>query len=153
MGYRHTMTCCTQGIRPTVPVRWRGLDGMVGVYWQAEGAADARGYYLSPDPRIVFFLNDVSSHILMSNRDGGMAAHARPMMRALYVPAGVPIWSSFTAAHHFSHLDLHIHRDRLLRFLGPSVGASDALSALGRPVETQDVPLSSNLNQPGHNSW
>ena len=93
------MTCCTQGIRPTVPVRWRGLDGMVGVYWQAEGAADARGYYLSPDPRIVFFLNDVSSHILMSNRDGGMAAHTRPMMRALYVPAGVPIWSSFTAAH------------------------------------------------------
>ena len=76
MGYCHTMTCCTQGIRPTVPVRWRGLDGMVGVYWQAEGAADARGYYLSPDPRIVFFLNDVSSHVLMSNRDGGVAAHA-----------------------------------------------------------------------------
>ena len=52
MGYCHTMTCCTQGIRPTVPVRWRGLDGMVGVYCQAEGAADATGYYLSPDPRI-----------------------------------------------------------------------------------------------------
>lgn len=145
MGYRHTMTCCTQGIRPTVPVRWRGLDGMVGVYWQAEGAADARGYYLSPDPRIVFFLNDVSSHILMSNRDGGVAAHARPMMRALYVPAGVPIWSSFTAAHRFSHLDLHIHRDRLLRFLGPSIGASDALSVLRRPVETQDVPALATL--------
>ncbi|MCP5996078.1 hypothetical protein NL385_28470, partial [Klebsiella pneumoniae] len=79
----------------------------------AEGQAGATGYYLSPDPRIVFFLNDVSGHILMSNRDAGVAEHARPVTRALYVPAGLPLWSSFTGTHHFAHLDLHIHRDRL----------------------------------------
>lgn len=140
MSYLHRMTCRTEGIRAMAPVRWRSLDGMVGVFWQAEGQAGARGYYLSPDPRIVFFLDDVSSHILISNRDGGMAAHARPMMRALYVPAGVPLWSRFTAAHRFAHLDLHLHRDRLLRFLSPSLGASDALSVLRRPVEIQDAP-------------
>ncbi|MTE00723.1 helix-turn-helix domain-containing protein [Paracoccus sp. YIM 132242] len=140
MSYLHRMTCRTEGIRATVPVRWRGLDGMVGVFWQAEGQAGARGYYLSPDPRIVFFLDDVSSHILMSNRDNAMAGHGRPMMRALYVPAGVPLWSRFTGAHRFSHLDLHVHRDRLLRLLSPSLGASDALSVLRRPVEVQDVP-------------
>lgn len=145
MSYRHSMTCHTQGIRPTAPVRWRGLDGMVGVYWQAEGQAGARDYYLSPDPRIVFFLNDVSSHILISNRKGAMPGRGRPMMRALYVPAGVPLWSGFTGAHHFSHLDLHIHRDRLLRFLSPSLGASEALSLLRRPVEVQDAPALATL--------
>ena len=43
---------------------------MVGVLWQAEAEAGAQGYYLSPDPRIMFFFDDVSSHVLMSNRDG-----------------------------------------------------------------------------------
>lgn len=145
MSYLHRMTCRTDGIRAVAPVRWRGLDGVASVYWQAEAQAGATGYYLSPDPRIVFFLNDVSDHILISNRDAGMATHARPMMRALYVPAGMPIWSSFTGAHHFAHLDLHIHRDRLLRFLSPSLGASDALSVLRRPVEIQDAPALSVL--------
>ncbi|RWR28404.1 AraC family transcriptional regulator [Sinirhodobacter populi] len=139
MGYLHSMTCRTEGIRPLVPVRWRGLDGLVSVFWEAEGRNGAHGYYVSPDPRIVFFFNDVSSHILMSNRDGTMAGHARPMTRAVYVPAGVPLWTSFTADHRFSHLDVHIHRDRLLRFLTPSVGASAALAAMKHPVEIQDV--------------
>lgn len=139
MNYLHSMTCRTEGIRPLVPVRWRGLDGLVSVFWEAEGRHGARGYYVSPDPRIVFFFNDVSSHIVMSNRDGAAADHARPMTRAVYVPAGVPLWTHFTSDHRFSHLDLHIHRDRLLRFLTPSVGASAALAAVRRPAEIQDV--------------
>ncbi len=140
MGYRHTMTCQTEGIRTTDPVRWRGFDGMVGVFWQAEGQATAHGYYLSPDPRIMFFFDDVSGHILVSNRDGNVAAHGRPMLRALYVPAGLPLWSRFTGQHRFSHLDLHIHGDRLLRCLAPSLGISEARSVMRRPVEVQDAP-------------
>ncbi|MDQ1901354.1 AraC family transcriptional regulator [Paracoccus sp. WLY502] len=140
MSYLHRMTCRTEGIRATVPVRWRALDGMAGVFWQAEGQAGAKGYYLSPDPRIVLFLNDVSAHILISERDGTVPAQGRPMLRAIYVPAGQPLWSGFTASHRFAHLDLHIHHDRLLRFLSPSLGASDALSVLRRPAEVQDAP-------------
>ena len=140
MSFLHRMTCRTEGIRATVPVRWRALDGMVGVFWQAEGQAGAKGYYLSPDPRIVLFLDDVSSHIMISDRDGAVPAQGRPMLRAIYVPAGQPLWSAFTASHRFAHLDLHIHRDRLLRFLSPSLGASDALSILRRPAEVQDAP-------------
>src|SRR5690606_25791881 len=41
--------------------------------------------------------------------------------------------------HRFSHLDLHLHQDRLLRFLAPSVGGSAARSILRRPAEIQDV--------------
>ncbi len=139
MNYQHAMTCHTDGIKVLAPVKWRSLDGLVGVFWDAEGHSGARGYYLSPDPRIVIFFNDVSSHIRMTNREGGMTGYSRPMTRAVYVPAGVPLWTSFTAAHRFSHLDLHLHKDRMLRFLSPTVGTSAALAALRRPVEIQDV--------------
>jgi AraC family transcriptional regulator len=133
------MTCYTEGIRVLEPVKWRGLDGLMSVYWDAEGQSGAKGYYLSPDPRIVIFFNDVSPHIRMTNRDGASPRHYRPMTRAIYVPAGVPLWTNFTSMHRFSHLDLHVHKDRLLRFLSPSVGGSLALAALRRPVEIQNA--------------
>ena len=139
MAYLHEMTCFTDGIRAIAPAKWRCLDGLISVYWDAEGHAGATGYYLSPDPRIVIFFNDVSSHIRMSNRDSGFMHHYRPMKRAIYVPAGVPLWTSFASFHRFSHLDIHLHKDRLLKYLSPSVGTSVALSALRRPVEIQDA--------------
>lgn len=132
------MTCFTEGIR-AVPPKWRGLDGLMSVYWDAEGQVGAKAYYLSPDPRIVIFFNDVSPHILMSNQEGSMSRYGRPMTRAVYVPAGVPLWTNFVSSFRFSHLDIHLHRDRLLRFLSPSVGPSAALAALRQPVEIQDV--------------
>jgi AraC family transcriptional regulator len=139
LSYRHSMTCYTEGIRVVEPVKWRELDGLVSVFWDAEGQSGAKGYYLSPDPRVVIFFNDVAPHIRMTNREGGFGEHARPMTRAIYVPAGVPLWTDFTSMHRFSHLDLHVHKDRLLRFLSPSVGTSVALTALRRPVEIQDI--------------
>lgn len=145
MSYRHSMTCYTQGIQPTTPVRWRGMDGLVSVFWQADGQPGASGYYLSPDPRIVFFLNDVSAQIRISNRDGGLGQDSRPMARALYVPAGVPMWTGFTAQHSFAHLDLHVHQDRLLRFLQPSLGRSKAMAAIRHPAELQDVAALNSL--------
>ncbi len=139
MTYLHSMTCFTDGIRAIGPARWRGLDGLISVFWDAEGHAGATGYYLSPDPRIVIFFNDVSSHIRMTNRDSSVAEHYRPMKRAIYVPAGVPLWTSFTSFHRFSHLDIHLHKDRMLKYLSPSIGTSVALTALRRPVEIQDA--------------
>lgn len=139
MTYMHSMICHTDGIKVTAPVKWRGLDGIMSVFWDAEGQNGASAYYLSPDPRIVIFLNDVSSHIHMSNRDRADVQQYRPMMRAIYVPAGVPLWTNFTGTHRFSHLDLHLHKDRLLRFLSPLIGTSAALAALRKPVEIQDI--------------
>lgn len=139
MSFHHAMICRTHGIRPLAPARWRSLEGMIGVYWDAEADPGAGGYYLSPDPRIVIFFNDVSSRILMSNQEGVPDAAARPMTRAVYVPAGVPLWTRFTDRHRFSHLDLHLHKDRLLKFLSPSIGASEARAALRRSTEIEDA--------------
>jgi AraC-like DNA-binding protein len=134
----------TEGIEVVAPVKWRCLDGLVGVLWEAESQAGATGYYLADDPRIMIFFNDVSPRVRISNQDGGFLRNHRPMTRAVYVPAGVPMWTTSRATHRFSHLNLHIHKDRLLRFLSPSVGASSALAALRRPVELQDLgPLES----------
>ncbi|MGK9052544.1 helix-turn-helix domain-containing protein [Neorhizobium petrolearium] len=138
MSYWHSMNWHTEGIRVVAPVKWRRFDGLVSVFWEAESQAGAKGYYLADDPRIMIFFNDVSSRIQMSNRDGGLS-HYRPMTRAVYVPAGVPMWTSSRSMHRFSHLNLHMHKDRLLRFLSPSVGNSAALTALRRPVEIQDL--------------
>lgn len=137
LSYWHSMAWHTEGIRVVAPVKWRRFDGLVSVFWEAESQSGATGYYLADDPRIMIFFNDVSSRIRVSNGDGSQGY--RPMTRAVYVPAGVPMWTSSETKHRFSHLNLHMHRDRLLRFLSPSVGASAALAAVRRPVELQDV--------------
>jgi AraC-like DNA-binding protein len=133
------MTWHTEGIRVVAPVKWRQLDGLVSVFWEAESEAGAQGYYLADDPRIMIFFDDVSSQVRISNRNQDFSRNSRPMARAIYIPAGVPMWTSSRSLHRFSHLNLHIHRDRLLKFLSPSVGASAAQAALRRPAEIQDI--------------
>ena len=113
------MSWRTDGIQVAAPVQWRQLDGMVTVLWEAESQAGASGYYLADDPRIMFFFNDVSSHVRISNRNNDFARSSRSMARAVYVPAGVPMWTSSKSAHRFSHLNLHLHKDRALRYLTP----------------------------------
>lgn len=139
MSFWHSMSWKTEGIRVTAPVQWRQYDGLVSVLWEAESQAGASGYYLADDPRIMFFFNDVSSNVRISNEDDDFVRNSRPMARAVYVPAGVPLWTGSRKTHSFSHLNLHLHRDRVLRYLAPSVGTSAAQAALRRPVELQDV--------------
>lgn len=129
----------TEGIRVVAPVKWRQFDGLVSAYWEAESQAGATGYYLADDPRIMVFFSDVSSQVRISNRNGDFVQHHRPMMRAVYVPPGVPMWTTSSATHRFSHLNLHLHKDKLLKYLAPAVGASAALTALRRSVEIQDT--------------
>ena len=129
----------TNGIKVTAPVKWQRYDGLVSVFWEAESQAGATGYYLSADPRIMIFFNDISSHIKISNRNGDFLTQHRPMAQAIYVPPGVPMWTMSNAQHRFSHLNLHMHRDRMLQYLSPSIGSSAALTALHSPVEIQNA--------------
>jgi len=139
MSFWHSMSWKTEGIQVAAPVQWRQLDGLVSVLWEAESQAGASGYYLADDPRIMFFFNDVSSNVRISDRNDDFTRNSRSMARAVYVPAGVPMWTSSKSAHRFSHLNLHLHKDRALRYLMPSVGSSAAQTAIRRPVELQDV--------------
>lgn len=138
MNYWPEMAWRTEGITVLEPVRWRQFDGHMGAFWQAECHKGATGYYLAEDPRIMVYFNDVSTNIAVSNDGEATQRPSRPMARAVYIPPGVPMWTQSGATHRFSHLNLHMHRDKLLRFLSPSVGRSSALSALTRPVELTD---------------
>ena len=123
MGYRHQFTGRTEGIRATAPLRWRGLDGLLGAYWQAEGERGGRGYYLSANPRISVFFEDVSS-VRVGDSEGALARRGRPMARAFYVPAGAPMAERQGAQleavaqihlllmylHHLDRLHLHLHK-------------------------------------------
>jgi AraC-like DNA-binding protein len=139
LSYWHSMEWSTEGIQVVAPPKWRCFDGLVTVHWEAESQPGAKGYYLAEDPRIMIFFNDVSSRVRISNENGEFSRNFRPMTRAIYVPAGVPMWTTSRSLHRFSHLNLHMHKDRLLRFLSPSVGRSAALTALRRPVEIQNI--------------
>ncbi|MDK1491404.1 AraC family transcriptional regulator [Sinorhizobium sp. 7-81] len=139
MSFWHSMSWKTEGIQVTAPVQWRQYDGMVSVLWEAESQAGATAYYLADDPRIMFFFNDVSSNVRISNQDNDLTKNSRPMARAVYIPAGVPLWTGSRKTHSFSHLNLHLHKDRVLRYLVSSVGNSAAQAALRRPVELKDV--------------
>lgn len=139
MGYFHAMSSQTEGITATAPVRWRSFDTMMGVFWEAEGSSGATGYYRSSDPRIVLFFNDVSDHILLTENGQRIDISSRPMLRAIYVPAGIPIWTRFSADHQFTHLDVHLSKSWLVEKLAPVLGHAGALSALARPAETQNV--------------
>lgn len=141
MSYQHQFTGQTEGIRTTAPVRWRVFDGLLAAYWEAEGEAGSRGYYLSANPRVSIFFADMSS-IRVAHDDKAARRADRPMPRALYVPAGMPMWTSFTSAFAFSHLDIHLAPERLLGLLAPSLGTAEALKILRRPVdqhETRDL--------------
>ncbi|WP_011910268.1 helix-turn-helix domain-containing protein (plasmid) [Cereibacter azotoformans] len=139
MSFHHQFVGQTEGIRARGPARWRLLDGMTSVFWEASGQRGAGGYYLSDRPRIMVFFNDVSS-ILMSN-DSGEVRPGRPLERVLFVPSGLPMWTRFTADHSFSHLDIHFQQERLLKMLAPAVGRAQALDILARPLETGTEPL------------
>lgn len=138
LSFWHSMNWRTEGIGVLAPPRWRQLDGLVGVVWEAETQVDAQAYYLAEDPRIVIYFDDVASWQSRSIHSGDRSRNQQPILRASYIPAGLPMWTTATANRRFSHLNIHIHRDRLLRFLTPVLGSSMAASSVKRPVEIHD---------------
>ncbi len=65
----------TDGIQVVEPVKWRCLDGLVSVFWEAESQAGASGYYLAEDPRIMIFSSDVSARVKISNESGDFSGN------------------------------------------------------------------------------
>lgn len=138
MSYHHGFTGRTEGIHPTAPLRWREFDGLISAFWEAEGEAGGGGYYISANPRISIFFTDVSS-IRVANRNGAVRRTGRPMARAFYVPAETSMWTSFTSPLSFSHLDIHLNPEKMVKFLTPSLGRSAALDVLRRPAEVEET--------------
>ncbi|MBK1696604.1 AraC family transcriptional regulator [Rhodovibrio salinarum] len=137
MSYHHQFTGHTEGIHPTAPLKWRVFDGLASAFWEAEGEAGGKGYYISANPRVSIFFTDVSS-IRVTNQNDAVRRTGRPMARAFYVPAGTSMWTSFTSPLSFSHLDIHLTPEKMVKFLAPSLGRTAALAVARRPAEVDE---------------
>ncbi|TMV39533.1 AraC family transcriptional regulator, partial [Thioclava sp. BHET1] len=129
MSYRPNMTAFTDGIRPLSPLRWRALDGAMVDLWHAEGQQGGGGHYLSPDPRIVIFLDDGAEAIRLTGDHD-----LRQKSAICYIPAGMPLRSSMTQTRTFRHLDLHFALRGLQRRLSQLAGGPVSEQLLSAPV-------------------
>lgn len=115
MAFRPRMDSETEGIRLCDDLLWRAGDGFVADLWHARGRRGGGGRYVSPDPRIVLLLDAGSDAIELAEGPRGMF---RPAGRAVFVPAGMPLWSRIAGEAPFRHLDLHLDRARIAARFG-----------------------------------
>lgn len=134
MSFMPKMTSRIEGVRLRRPLQWRSLGRIVVDLWRAEGEEGGRGYYLSPDPRIVIFFEDVAETLRISEAPEDFARRGRPLGQVSFVPAGRPLWSRIVKSGGFSHLDLHFDAPALHRLLAARLGDAEAEAAMRRPV-------------------
>lgn len=127
-------------LRTLLPLSCRRLTGAIGDVWNVSGQIGGGGFYVSPDPRIVIFLDDEPPTTVVRTRETGQE---RRGLRGFYIPAGVPMWSRLEKAQDFSHLDFHIEINALQRRLRAAgvhadltqprlIEVSPGLAAIGR---------------------
>ncbi len=126
-----------QGLELVSAGKWRNFDGMVGAILDVDSQNGAQGYFRYEDPRIVIHFDKVSSWKSVSV-DSTAPCRQRPVLQAAYIPAGVPWWITGNAKRRFSHLNIYIHKDRLIRYLSPALGRSAALAAIRRPIDLDE---------------
>lgn len=115
MTFMPRMTTEIRRIEPIRPLQVRRLGGVIADLWHARGQGGGGGFYVSPDPRVVIFLDDPAGAMRMRSDPGGRWQSG---VRALYVPPGMPLWSEIGEAQDFVHLDLHFEAGALARRIG-----------------------------------
>ncbi|HEY0276364.1 MAG TPA: AraC family transcriptional regulator [Paenirhodobacter sp.] len=99
------MEARTHGLRPRQPLVYRRFAGAIADYWDIAADTDGGGFYVSPDPRIVVFLDPAPPPMGLKT---GPQHEAQTGVRAFYIPPGLPLWSKMGGNHRFTHLDIHL---------------------------------------------
>lgn len=133
MGYNHDFTGHTEKLHSVRPVQWRQFENALVAHWEASGDRGATGEYVSANPRLSFFFDDMSS---ISATTG---AGTCKLARAIFVPAGMELRTSFSKPLRFAHVDIHMDQSWAVRFLSGPVSRSVAARVLETPVERNDV--------------
>jgi AraC family transcriptional regulator len=139
--FRPRMKSKIEGISVVGGLRWRAFDGVIADVWSVNCAPDARGEYVSEDPRLFVVLEMEGRGGLTLYPEGGRsgAEHVGPLSIS-YIPAGYPIIGRSSGATYLRHLDLHFDAPALVRRLA---GALDA-GALDMPrLSFQDERIAS----------
>jgi len=133
MGYNHDFTGVTDKLYCVKPVQWRQFENALIAYWEATGDRGAEGHYVSANPRLSIFFDDMSS---ISATAGG---ETRKLARAIFVPAGLPLRTRFSRPLSFAHVDIHLDRAWAVRFLSTMVPRSVAIRSLESPAERENI--------------
>jgi len=133
MGYNHDFTGHTENLRVLAPVLWRQFEHTLVAYWQAAGESGATGRYVSANPRLSIFFDDMSSIAATSGDE------TRRLARAIYVPAGMPLTTRFSRPLTFAHVDIHLDRAWAAATLSRALPRQAAAQVLAQPAERDDI--------------
>ena len=133
MSYLHDFTGRTERLRPLAPVQWRQLENVLVAHWKTAGECGGTGEYLSANPRLTVFFDD------MSSVSATAASVTRQLSRAIFVPAGMTLTTRFSKPLTFAHLDIHMDLGWAVRFLSSALPRAQVLDVLSRPIERDDI--------------
>jgi AraC-like DNA-binding protein len=133
MGYNHDFTGVTEKLYCVKPVQWRQFENALIAYWEAAADRGAAGHYISANPRLSIFFDDMSS---ISATAGG---ETRKLARAIFVPAGMQLRTRFSRPLTFAHIDIHLDHAWAVRFLSTMVPRSVAIRSLEKPAERANI--------------
>ncbi len=114
MSFTPRMTAQTRAMRTLRPLHWRRWGGVVADVWHVAGQSGGGGFYSSPDPRLVVFLDGAPAGfgLRTDTRTGWQQG-----VSTFYVPPNAPLWSDLTADAEYAHLDLHLQAGPLAQRL------------------------------------
>ncbi|MGK7752075.1 MULTISPECIES: helix-turn-helix domain-containing protein [unclassified Roseovarius] len=133
MGYSHDFSGQTEKLHCIRPVQWRQFDNALVAHWEASGDRGATGQYVSANPRLSIFFDDMSSISATTGTGTGRLA------RAIFVPAGMELRTRFSKPLRFTHVDIHMDYAWAIQFLSGAIPRSSAVEVLDNPVERDDV--------------
>jgi AraC family transcriptional regulator len=113
------MHSSTHGFSVVGALKWRMWKGVVADVWEVDCAVDARGDYVSPDPRlfVALELGAGGSFVLDQPEMRRVDRHDAPLSMS-FVPAGTPILGRAEGLKRMKHLDLHFSETSLLQRFG-----------------------------------
>ncbi|WP_010139986.1 AraC family transcriptional regulator [Oceanicola sp. S124] len=115
-GFRPRMETRTSALRTLRPLAFRHLGSAIADVWHVHGETGGGGFYIAPDARIVVFLDaEPPAKSVRTTLNGPETSD----LRAMFIPAGVPLWSRLDAEQDLSHIDFHLDAGPLAQRLGP----------------------------------
>ncbi|SDO88370.1 Helix-turn-helix domain-containing protein [Lutimaribacter pacificus] len=133
MGYNHDFSGLTEKLHCVSPVQWRQFENLLIAHWEASGDRGATGQYVSANPRLSIFFDDMSS----ISATTGNGTHK--LARAIFVPAGMELRTCFSKRLRFAHVDIHMDYSWAVQFLSAALPRSMAVQVLEKPAERNDI--------------
>lgn len=122
------MTAEIAGFTPSRDLKYRAREAFVADVWDVACAPDARGTYVSPDPRLFIPLElEGGDSVEIFDATGPRVGRDVPAMTVSYIPANQTQCMNVRGVTRMKHLDIHLNETALRRRFGRSL-ARDGLS-------------------------